>query len=814
MRMDEMKHSIQLSDFQDARLQDIPMEDIIKMIAAAVEKERNADIYLAFSDNEDRLAGSFLSFNYSADAAAYEDEMLLITSDRGSYDIPLYNSRKDVNSKEILNRIRPVLKHYADTRIYLDYPGVEQEEELNFEPEFEEKEKRSLDLEPEEPEPLEEEKTYSINEKRTQMSKEAQIDLDDVAKRMTEAGYIVKKKQFGNLVVTVPGLDASNNITVTRYNAYIERAFLKSDAEKAVYDKMQQAVHEQVGKSIEESAKKFEIIKNSPSIADYSILMLGESFVKASMAEESISYEIIEQDHKCLATMALSQEEGKESSIEIIYGKEYGNLKKEIPISEKEKEDFLSGKFYQTNISKEMDQFLRPVLEKANLADLSLKAYNQDTLILDSNQKELYTCDREWLTKLGRLEDKLNDLKYHSVKDLSDFGHGLKKAMTEIGLGIAKPYQDGLVSGIDIGTGSELFKQGWKYGKAICEAEREFEKLAASDDPKDVLKALDQKISIKEFRDDVKSNMNTYVKAAFQLRENIDKMLQSIKEMKLRAMERLEQKSAFVGKLEMELQTKYMAMANSQIAGNFREMKDALKQIGQGFSMITMGGSHYAKELAEQANYRINVTANTFKVQYNEMLRQAKTTIQYKFHEREVFAEKLNNARINQIYDSLSDQDFEQYAKIKYWDELESSRKMGGKIEKIPEEERTSEDQEKIIAGKQAEQQQEQNRFIAEHMVTKLKELLKDPDLDYKESLELLAEEYHQAAVEFNQINGMKEISSYAELSEDDKNLCREVVDEVLQEIPHLEKQMIQKGLCEQIPGMEEPGFEEPDFDR
>ena len=99
-------------------------------------------------------------------------------------------------------------------------------------------------------------------------------------------------------------------------------------------------------------------------------------------------------------------------------------------------------------------------------------------------------------------------------------------------------------------------------------------------------------------------------------------------------------------------------------------------------------------------------------------------------------------------------------------------------------------------------------------MVTKLKELLKDPDLDYKESLELLAEEYHQAAVEFNQINGMKEISSYAELSEDDKNLCREVVDEVLQEIPHLEKQMIQKGLCEQIPGMEEPGFEEPDFDR
>lgn len=812
--MDEMKHSIQLSDFQDARLQDIPMEDIIKMIAAAVEKERNADIYLAFSDNEDRLAGSFLSFNYSADAAAYEDEMLLITSDRGSYDIPLYNSRKDVNSKEILNRIRPVLKHYADTRIYLDYPGVEQEEELNFEPEFEEKEKRSLDLEPEEPEPLEEEKTYSINEKRTQMSKEAQIDLDDVAKRMTEAGYIVKKKQFGNLVVTVPGLDASNNITVTRYNAYIERAFLKSDAEKAVYDKMQQAVHEQVGKSIEESAKKFEIIKNSPSIADYSILMLGESFVKASMAEESISYEIIEQDHKCLATMALSQEEGKEPSIEITYGKEYGNLKKEIPISEKEKEDFLSGKFYQTNISKEMDQFLRPVLEKANLADLSLKAYNQDTLILDSNQKELYTCDREWLTKLGRLEDKLNDLKYHSVKDLSDFGHGLKKAMTEIGLGIAKPYQDGLVSGIDIGTGSELFKQGWKYGKAICEAEREFEKLAASDDPKDVLKALDQKISIKEFRDDVKSNMNTYVKAAFQLRENIDKMLQSIKEMKLRAMERLEQKSAFVGKLEMELQTKYMAMANSQIAGNFREMKDALKQIGQGFSMITMGGSHYAKELAEQANYRINVTANTFKVQYNEMLRQAKTTIQYKFHEREVFAEKLNNARINQIYDSLSDQDFEQYAKIKYWDELESSRKMGGKIEKIPEEERTSEDQEKIIAGKQAEQQQEQNRFIAEHMVTKLKELLKDPDLDYKESLELLAEEYHQAAVEFNQINGMKEISSYAELSEDDKNLCREVVDEVLQEIPHLEKQMIQKGLCEQIPGMEEPGFEEPDFDR
>lgn len=197
MRMDEMKHSIQLSDFQDARLQDIPMEDIIKMIAAAVEKERNADIYLAFSDNEDRLAGSFLSFNYSADAAAYEDEMLLITSDRGSYDIPLYNSRKDVNSKEILNRIRPVLKHYADTRIYLDYPGVEQEEELNFEPEFEKKEKRSLDLEPEEPEPLEEEKTYSINEKRTQMSKEAQIDLDDVAKRMTEAGYIVKKNSLG-----------------------------------------------------------------------------------------------------------------------------------------------------------------------------------------------------------------------------------------------------------------------------------------------------------------------------------------------------------------------------------------------------------------------------------------------------------------------------------------------------------------------------------------------------------------------------------------------------------------------------------------
>ena len=161
--MNENNDSINLKDLQDKQLQDIPMEDIIKMIAAAVEKEPDADIYLAFSDNEDRLAGSFLSFNYSADASAYEDEMLLITSDRGSYDIPLYNSMKEANTKEILNRIRPILKNYANTRIYLDYPGVEQEEELNFEPELEEEERSSVS-EPEESEPLKEEKTYEINE--------------------------------------------------------------------------------------------------------------------------------------------------------------------------------------------------------------------------------------------------------------------------------------------------------------------------------------------------------------------------------------------------------------------------------------------------------------------------------------------------------------------------------------------------------------------------------------------------------------------------------------------------------------------------
>lgn len=811
--MNENNDSINLKDLQDKQLQDIPMEDIIKMIAAAVEKEPDADIYLAFSDNEDRLAGSFLSFNYSADASAYEDEMLLITSDRGSYDIPLYNSMKEANTKEILNRIRPILKNYANTRIYLDYPGVEQEEELNFEPELEEEERSSVS-EPEESEPLKEEKTYEINEKRTQMSKEAQIDLDDVAKRMTDAGYIVKKKQFGNLVVTDPGLDSGNNITITRYNAYIERAFLKSEAEKEVYDKMRQAVHGQIEKSIEESVKKYAVIKDSPTIANCSVMMLGESFVKASMAEESISYEIFEKGNKHLATMELSQEEGKEPAIEITYGKEYGNLKKEIPITENAKEEFLKGKFYQTNISKEMEEFVKPVLDKKDPAEISLKAYNEDVMIFDSNQKELYTCDREWLTKLGRLEDKLNDLKYHSVKDLSDFGHGLKKAITEIGLGIARPYSDGLVSGLDIGTGSELFKQGWKYGNAICEAEREFEKLAASKDPKDVLQALDQKISIQEFRNEVKKEMNTYVKAAFQLRENIDKMLQSVKEMKLRAMEILEEKSAFVGKLEMEMQTKYMEMSNKRIASNFREIRQAIGQIGQGLSMIAMGGSHYAKEVAAEANYHINVTANTFRVQYNEMLREAKTAIQYKFHEKEVFAEKLNNARVNQVYDSLSDQDFEKYAKIKYWDELESSRKMGEKMEKIPESERVPEEQEKILVGKQAEQQQEQNRFIAEHMVVKMKELLQSPEVNYEQSIEQLSKEYHQAAMAFNVMHGATKTQNYEELSESDKDMCRNIIEDVLQEIPHLQKQLVEKSFEERFSEIEGQDFDKPDFGR
>ena len=63
--------------------------------------------------------------------------------------------------------------------------------------------------------------------------------------------------------------------------------------------------------------------------------------------------------------------------------------------------------------------------------------------------------------------------------------------------------------------------------------EKEYTELAKSNDKNDQLAAIDKKMDIKIYRDEIMRNADVYAKAAVVIRDNVDKMIDAVQSLKI-----------------------------------------------------------------------------------------------------------------------------------------------------------------------------------------------------------------------------------------------------------------------------------------
>lgn len=313
-----------------------------------------------------------------------------------------------------------------------------------------------------------------------------------------------------------------------------------------------------------------------------------------------------------------------------------------------------------------------------DLNDMTLKGYENDVEFLNTKESSLFQCDREWLQKLGRLEDNLVALKHNAIPAIQESAKKLLKNSVELRDGIAKPYKAGLLSGVELGGGIESIRDGLKLANIMKNKEKEYENSKKEDS----FKALEQKLDLKLTHDEIIKNTNIY-------------------------------------------------------------------------------------------------TRNT----------------------QEFLASRLNDNAVERAFLNTKEEILPLKNRL-LWEELELSVKNGKLAEKIPEAERTEEEQSNIIEGNFAKKKIEQNTFIADRLVDSIEKALNNKDLSRNDAIISIAEDYHKAAMGYNVMNGAESITTFDNLSPSEKSDCINIIEKVLDDIPQFDKEF--QSREESVPNIEQ----------
>lgn len=486
------------------------------------------------------------------------------------------------------------------------------------------------------------------------------------------------------------------------------------------------------------------------------------------------------------------------------FRKEIG--KKEISLTDYMLKELPKAPFFRESMLKneeslrKMFQDIEKKLDSPDLSKLKLEKISMDRLnytieeggvkTYNSAVKGTIAYDREWITKLVTIVDKLNDIKNGPVQDMLDTAKSMAKGVNEARQGIVKFYKDGIYSGFEFGSGIHSFGEGLTYGHVLHNLEKEYMELAKSKNKNDQLAAIDKKMDIKIYRDEIMRNADIYTKAATSIRNNIDKMIDVVQSLRIQAEISDKSKRPFINSTFIDQANEYFKKLGSNINENFKKLVHSIQEINKNVMAFGVKRIQMLPEAFHAVQAQTSYNLNCFREGYNEAVINAKVNLSSKEYSKNQIARMINDTRLLQAC-KVESGELSKVMQGRLWDELDSSIKKGHEAEKIAPEDRNSEEVMAVNYGKQAQRQKEQNLFIAERLNDKIKDtILKERQMTLTEAVERLAVEYHNAAMAYSVMNGASTMKTYEGLSQSEKAECCEIMKVMLDNMPSVKEKL------------------------
>ena len=439
-------------------------------------------------------------------------------------------------------------------------------------------------------------------------------------------------------------------------------------------------------------------------------------------------------------------------------------------------------------------------LDPPDLSGLKLETISMDQLdytieengikTFDSTIREPVVYDREWITKLVNIVDKLNDIKNGPVQDMIDTAKSMARGVNEARQGAVKIYKDGIYSGFEFGSGIQSFGEGLTYGHVLHNLEKEYTELAKSDDKNDQLAAIDKKMDIKIYRDEIMRNADVYAKAAVVIRDNVDKMIDAVQSLKIQGEISEKGEKPFMNSRFIDQVNEYFKRLGNDINENFKKIIHSINEINKNVMAFGVKRINMVPEAFHTVQAKTSYSLSCFRKGYNEAVINAKVNLSSKEYSKNQIAKTLNDARLLQAC-RVESNELSNAMQGRLWDELDNSIRKGHEAEIIAPEDRSSMETLAVNYGKQAKQQKEQNLFIAERLNDKIKDvILREEKMTMPKAAEVLAAEYHNAAMAYSVMNGASTMKTYANLSDAEKAECQDVIRTVLENMPNVKDKL------------------------
>lgn len=346
----------QLKSYQGEKLKDINIRDIVDAVLEAGRNNDYENLPIVLKDDNNRLAEGILSFDYDVFA---EEELIIVNNQGNSWEIPA-NNINGTNYREIENKVKSVLNKYEDQNIYIDMKYLEETlDNEKFEPYLNEEVKETMQ--------------ETINQ-RTVIESNYEVQLDRVADALREQGYDVKKRNGASILVTDKNLSPENSITITKKNAYIERAELSSDETKNIYTAMKDAAITAMNNNFTLQQHKQELIESSPNLAGIPTQTICSDLMREfalnqnngkeqkDVVEDPIAqYGFKDKDGNDYLTFSMGYHIDEENnSIPVIYasyGEKYGGANEFFTITEDDLTLSQKDDIYKSDIAKKLNEF-------------------------------------------------------------------------------------------------------------------------------------------------------------------------------------------------------------------------------------------------------------------------------------------------------------------------------------------------------------------------------------------------------------------------------------------------------------------------
>lgn len=799
--------------------------DIRALVDAAIEAGRNNDannIPVKIVDNENRMFTPIIQVDYFLDDEGKEN--IEISTDSFTRDFKV----DEINYERIRNLLNRTVRDFGDTEIYIDteYGFKDEQDHLfeNNEPPSSGNEqnggtdnKKQVELEDNNEYPI------HINNKRTVIQSEYQVQLNTVAKMLRSQGFDVRTKRGGSLEVTHPDLSPNSRFTVTKKNAYIENAELSTPEAKAIYDKMRADVHQTILSNLTRQQRRDAVIASSQQIAGLSSIDIAKEAIQ-NVFDKGDTFSIKDKDGNDFIKIErkdIAPEDANYVSYRtfISFGEKYGNYTEELK-TEFDKANLYTGNIYFSDTYKQVNDFIKMGLENVekahklnnlnNLEEYSYQLTNErNEIIFDSKavSPKVYEYDREWMNTLAKMEDKLTDLRNGPIQNAIDISKLIIRGLKETALGIASPYKDGVLSGVDLFTGFSDFRDGLDYTKLVKEMDAKYQELSSSNSEKDRMKAAELKTSITFMKERIHRDANVYFKAAIVMRNKVDQMIGAIQSAKESAMHSKAKQTLDLGYNNSK---EFFANCARSVTAAFKDFRDSGVELGKDFVRAAKDLGTYSIDTAKNAQNVIIDNINNIKTQYNDAMLDKNAMLSMQEYTVDQMAGKLNDFLIMRNVKDIST--LPKALEKPLWQEMPALIQKAKEAIQTPAEIRTSSEKAIIEKAREAREMKEVLNFTAEKINSKLESMINDHSITPEIALETLTETYKDSISEYyaQRNNGVPtSVKMSKEMQENFKEMFKDEIPKDIMDRFEANKDRIERDESQK--GDQGKGNDEPD---